>query len=141
MLPQEIKVSFATTSRPCNISQKINPYHPWDWYINPHEWLIFMVFMKVKIPYMDSMGKINLVAKVVGGGGGHGGYGGGGGGAVVVVILGKMWAMEKKQQPLRTLLQGQVGFYFLGLQNGLSSHILGPDGIWRIQAGPGRLCT
>jgi len=99
VLPQEIKVSFATTSRPCNISEKINPYHPWDWYINPHEWLIFMVFMKVNIPYMDSMGKINLVAKVVGGGGGggHGGYGGGGGGgAVVVVILGKNVGNGKK---------------------------------------------
>ena len=47
---------------------------------------------KYTIP-MDSMGKINLVAKVVGGGGG---YGGGGGGAVVVVILGKNVGNGKK---------------------------------------------
>ena len=27
------------------------------WYIYLHEWLIFMVFMKVNIPYMDPQGK------------------------------------------------------------------------------------
>ena len=24
------------------LSTEINPYHPWDWYIYLHEWLIFM---------------------------------------------------------------------------------------------------
>ena len=25
--------------------KRLIPYHPWDWYIYLHEWLIFMVFM------------------------------------------------------------------------------------------------
>ena len=32
-----------------------SPYHPWDWHIYLHEWLIFMVNVG-KIPCMDGVG-------------------------------------------------------------------------------------
>ena len=35
----------------------LNIYNPWDWYIHPHEWLIFMVNVGEYTSPMDPMGK------------------------------------------------------------------------------------
>ena len=40
------------------VSCSTNPYHPWDWYIYLHEWLILMVNVGKYTSPMDAMGKI-----------------------------------------------------------------------------------
>ena len=40
------------------------PYHPWDWHIYLHEWLVFMVFHagKYTVRPMDPMGLVSCAA-------------------------------------------------------------------------------
>ena len=37
-----------------------DPYHPWDWHIYLHEWLIFMVNVGKYTSPMDAMGELTL---------------------------------------------------------------------------------
>ena len=41
------------------------PKDPWDWYIYLHEWMTFMVFMKVKIPFVPWILWVRVFSKEV----------------------------------------------------------------------------